>query len=117
MGHRVDLPKSMPNGRELVAKRAQARRVKCDEPFSPRMHHPNQGGYEMMPSIIDVLDRHLSCFGERDVEGVLADYSSDAVFFSPAGPLKGPDVNKLLSNARFRVYKAGLLVHDAAALN
>jgi hypothetical protein len=24
----------------------------------------------------------------------LADYSSDAVFFSPAGPLKGPDVNE-----------------------
>jgi hypothetical protein len=40
------------------------------------------------------VDRHLSCFAERDVQGVLADYSSDAVFFSPAGPLKGPDVNK-----------------------
>jgi len=44
-----------------------------------------------MQSISDVLDRHLRSFAERDVEGVLADYSSDAVFFSPAGPLKGPD--------------------------
>jgi hypothetical protein len=57
----------MPNGLELVAKRTQARRVKCDEPFSPRMNQPNQGGCEMMPSIRDVLDRHLSCFAERDV--------------------------------------------------
>jgi ketosteroid isomerase-like protein len=40
------------------------------------------------------LDRHLSGFAERDVAGVLADYSSDAVFLSPAGPLKGPDLNK-----------------------
>jgi ketosteroid isomerase-like protein len=39
----------------------------------------------------DVLDRHLKCFAERDVEGVLADYSADVVFFSPAGPLKGPE--------------------------
>ena len=45
----------------------------------------------MMLSISDVLDRHLKCFAERDVEGVLADHSSDAVFFSPGGPLKGPE--------------------------
>jgi len=45
----------------------------------------------MTLSVNDVLDRHLSCFAERDIEGVLADYSSDAVFFSPAGPLKGPN--------------------------
>jgi len=45
----------------------------------------------MLLSIDEVLDRHLSCFAERDIEGVLADYSPDAVFFSPTGPLKGPD--------------------------
>jgi len=45
-------------------------------------------------SVNDVLDRHLSCFAEHDIEGVLADYSPDAVFFSPAGPLKGPDAIK-----------------------
>jgi ketosteroid isomerase-like protein len=58
------------------------------------MNQPVEGGYEMMLSISDVLDRHLRCFAERDVEGVLADYSSGAVFFSPAGPLKGPDAIK-----------------------
>jgi len=45
-------------------------------------------------SINDVLDRHLTCFAKRDIDGVLADYSSDAVFFSPGGPLKGPDAIK-----------------------
>ena len=42
-------------------------------------------------STSDVLDRHLKCFAEYDLEGVLADYSSDAVLFVPTGPLKGPD--------------------------
>ncbi len=44
-----------------------------------------------MLSTSDVLSRHLRCFAERDLDGVLADYSPDAVLFSPAGPLKGPD--------------------------
>ena len=42
-------------------------------------------------STSDVLDRHLKCFAEYDLEGVLADYASDAVLFVPTGPLKGPD--------------------------
>jgi ketosteroid isomerase-like protein len=44
-----------------------------------------------MLSTNDVLDRHLKSFADRDLEGVLADYPSDAVLFAPAGPLKGPD--------------------------
>ena len=48
----------------------------------------------MVLSTNDVLDRHLGCFAERNIEGVLADYSSDAVFFLPGGPLKGPDAIK-----------------------
>ncbi len=47
-------------------------------------------------STSDVLDRHLKSFSEYDVDGVLADYSSDAVFFAPAGPLRGPDAIKPL---------------------
>jgi ketosteroid isomerase-like protein len=38
----------------------------------------------------DVLNRHLKAFAAYDLNGVLADYSSDAVLFSPAGPLRGP---------------------------
>jgi ketosteroid isomerase-like protein len=45
-------------------------------------------------STSDVLDRHLKSFAEYDVDGVVADYSSDAVLFVPSGPLKGPDAIK-----------------------
>ena len=37
----------------------------------------------------EVLERHVQCFFEGDLEGIVADYSSDAVLFTPAGPLKG----------------------------
>jgi ketosteroid isomerase-like protein len=49
-----------------------------------------------MLSTNDVLNHHLSSFAERDVDGVLADYSPDAVLFTPAGPLKGPDAIRLV---------------------
>ena len=52
-----------------------------------------------MLSTSDVLDRHLRCFADHDVEGVLADYSSDAVLFVPSGPLKGPDAMRPLFQA------------------
>ena len=42
-----------------------------------------------MPTTSDVLDQHLKCFGENDLDGVLADYSSDAVLFVPDKPLRG----------------------------
>jgi ketosteroid isomerase-like protein len=35
-----------------------------------------------------VLDQHLKCFYENDLDGVVADYSSDAVLFVPDRPLK-----------------------------
>ena len=31
----------------------------------------------------------MRCFSEGDLEGVVADYSVDAVLFTPHGPLKG----------------------------
>ena len=40
-------------------------------------------------STSDVLDRHLTSFAEYDVNGLLADYSTDAVLFTPTGLLKG----------------------------
>jgi 4-oxalocrotonate tautomerase len=30
-----------------------------------------------MPTTGDVLDQHLKCFGENDLDGAVADYSSD----------------------------------------
>ena len=47
-------------------------------------------------STSDVLDRHLNSFAKHDLDGILADYSSDAVLFTPAGPLRGPAAIKPL---------------------
>ena len=44
-----------------------------------------------MPSTKDVLDHHVACFGAGDLAGILSDYASDAVLFTPDGPLKGPN--------------------------
>ena len=43
-----------------------------------------------MPTTDDVVNQHLKCFDDHDLEGVLADYSSDAVLFIPSRPLRGP---------------------------
>jgi ketosteroid isomerase-like protein len=42
-----------------------------------------------MATTSDIVNQHLKCFGERDLDGVLADYSPDAVLFIPGGPLRG----------------------------
>ncbi len=47
-----------------------------------------------MESTGDILNHHLKCFSEGNLEDILADYSSDAVLFVPAGVLKGPDAIK-----------------------
>ncbi len=47
-----------------------------------------------MPTTNAVLNQHLKCFYENDLEGVLADYSSDAVLFIPGNPIKGRDAIK-----------------------
>lgn len=47
-----------------------------------------------MSSTTEVLDRHLKCFAEGDLAGILADYAPDAVLFTPNGPLRGPDAIK-----------------------
>jgi ketosteroid isomerase-like protein len=39
----------------------------------------------------EVVEHHLGSFFERDIEGILSDYSPDAVLFTPDGPLRGVD--------------------------
>lgn len=39
----------------------------------------------------DVFDHHVKCFGEGDLQGILADYSPGAILFTPDGPLRGID--------------------------
>jgi len=54
-----------------------------------------------MPTTTDVVDQHLKCFGENDLDGVLAGYSSDAVLFLPGRLLKGPAAIKPFFQAFF----------------
>ena len=39
----------------------------------------------------DVFDHHVKCFGEGNLQALLADYAPGAILFTPDGPLKGPD--------------------------
>ena len=42
-----------------------------------------------MASAQEILDHHLQCFGEGDLDGILSDYAPEAVLFTPDGPLRG----------------------------
>src|SRR6266436_1207026 len=55
-----------------------------------------------MPTTGDVLDQHLKCFGKNDLDGVLADYSSDAGLFVPGKQLKGRTQSSLFPRLSFR---------------
>ena len=48
-----------------------------------------------MRTTSEVVEQHLKCFYENDLDGVLADYASDAVLFTPGNPLKGRDAMEL----------------------
>jgi len=47
----------------------------------------------------EVIDSHLRCFSERNLDGILADYAPDAVLFTPQGPLRGIDAIRPLFEA------------------
>ncbi len=49
-----------------------------------------------MISTKGVLEHHLKCFGEGDLNGILADYTPEAVLFTPEGPLRGIDAIRSL---------------------
>lgn len=52
-----------------------------------------------MTSTKDVIDHHLKAFGDRDLKGVLSDYAPGVVFFTPDGPLRGPNAIRPLFEA------------------
>jgi ketosteroid isomerase-like protein len=54
-----------------------------------------------MNSTEELLDRHLDCFGKGNLDGIVADYSSTAVIFTPRGPVKGPAAIRSLFQAIF----------------
>ena len=39
----------------------------------------------------EVVEQHLKCFREGDLEGILADYAPGVVFFTPDSALRGVD--------------------------
>jgi ketosteroid isomerase-like protein len=57
-----------------------------------------------MRSTQAVLDHHLDCFGRGDLDGILADYSSTAVMFTPTGALKGPAAMRPVFQAIFKEF-------------
>jgi ketosteroid isomerase-like protein len=52
-----------------------------------------------MSSTKEVLEHHLKCFAEGDLEGILRDYAPGAVLFTPDGPLKGAEAIRPLFQA------------------
>ena len=58
-----------------------------------------------MRSTKDVVDHHIKCFSEFDLEGILSDYAPDAVFFTPEGPLKGVDAIRSLYEAMLAEFR------------
>ena len=54
-----------------------------------------------MRSTQEVIDHHLDCFGRGDLDGILADYASTAVMFTPTGALKGPAAMRPVFQAIF----------------
>jgi hypothetical protein len=52
-----------------------------------------------MASTKDVLDNHLKCFGEGDLQGILSDFAPGAVMLTPDGPLVGVDAMKPMYQA------------------
>jgi hypothetical protein len=53
-------------------------------------------------STSDVLDHHIKAFVEFDLEGILADYATGAILFTPNGPLKGREALKPLFQGLFQ---------------
>ena len=49
-----------------------------------------------MKTTKEVVDNHLKCFGNRDVEGILSDYAPMAILFTPGGALVGTDAMRPL---------------------
>ena len=47
-----------------------------------------------MRSTAEVLDHHMKCFADRDLDAILANYAADAVFFGPEGASARTECNQ-----------------------
>ena len=57
-----------------------------------------------MSSTKDIIDRHLKCFAEGDLTGLLSDYAPDTVMFLPDGARRGADSIKPFFQALFEEF-------------
>lgn len=65
-----------------------------------------------MVSTKDVLNHHLKCFAEGDLNGILSDYAPGAVLLTPDGPLRGTDGMRPLFQAMIAEFaKPGAAFH------
>jgi len=61
-----------------------------------------------MKTTKEVLDNHLKCFGNGDLNGILSDYAPTAILFTPTGPLVGLDaIRPLFEDLIAEFAKAG----------
>jgi ketosteroid isomerase-like protein len=61
--------------------------VRTPRPSAPTHDAAAEEGREAR-STKEVIQNHLERFGERDLDGILSDYASGAVLFTPQGPLR-----------------------------
>ena len=52
-----------------------------------------------MATTKEVIDNHLKCFWDGDLNGILSDYAPGAVLFTSEGPLRGTDAIRPLLEA------------------
>jgi hypothetical protein len=59
-------------------------------------------------STMEVVDHHIQCFRDGDIDGMMSDYSDDAILFTPDRLLKGREpIAALFSQLLQEFQKAG----------
>jgi ketosteroid isomerase-like protein len=53
----------------------------------------------------EIVEQHLRCFSEGDIEGILSDYAPGAIFFTPDGPLRGVEQIRPLFQAMISEFR------------
>jgi hypothetical protein len=53
-----------------------------------------------MASTQEILDHHVTCFVRLDLDGIIADYASDAILFTAVGTLKGRDAIQKVNSSK-----------------
>jgi hypothetical protein len=100
--------KSTSVGRQRPVPPTPTRRTLIPEGISPEPTQADRGAF----STKSVIDHHLKCFGEGDLQGILSDYAPDAVLFTPAGPLQGEAAIRPLFQAMLAEFgKSGASFH------